>query len=158
MSLDLERIAATALQEILSSVFAESVTATAPAAIEDATADPERVAAVAGFAGPRAQGTISLNLPHAWLKRLAGTVTGGNGDDELEDSDVRDLAGELCNMLAGRITAALAGVGIASVLRTPEVRRGWAPPPGVGGQSFRSFWACAEGTLEMALQIVFTEQ
>ncbi|MFM1768066.1 MAG: hypothetical protein RJA22_595 [Verrucomicrobiota bacterium] len=147
---DLDRVAAAAFREVLSTQF-HCQAAPLPAA-EAAPAAGQGPWLTAGvhFSVAALAGTLRLQLPEAWLRRLHASLAGA---DDARAADLADLAGELCNMTAGRIAVGLARTAGPSLLGTPVISPGPLPEPEPGRESAssRSCWTCGGQVLKLAL-------
>lgn len=154
---DLSRIAASALQEVLATQFKLSVTPAAPAEIARAAGDCHCLSGSVNLDGARMSGSLRLQLPETWIHHVNVSLAGPSDSPITSEDDAFDLTGELCNMVAGRIAASLAGAGYTSGLSTPAVIRGrfMAFEAAEGGRLFRSDWACEGHLLKLTLLITF---
>ena len=70
--------------------------------------------------GEKISGTVLLQLPEALAHQVTEIMLGSSGDAE----EIRDVTGELCNMIAGRVKAQLHSSGFPATLGTPTVSVG----------------------------------
>ena len=70
--------------------------------------------------GEKISGTVLLQVPEALAHRVTEIMLGSQGDAE----EIRDVTGELCNMIAGRVKAELHASGFPATLGTPTVSIG----------------------------------
>ena len=70
--------------------------------------------------GEKISGTVLLQLPEKLALQITEIMLGSAGDAE----ENRDVTGELCNMIAGRVKAHLHASGFAGALGTPTVSVG----------------------------------
>jgi CheY-specific phosphatase CheX len=70
--------------------------------------------------GEKISGTVLLQLPEALAHQVTEIMLGSAGDAE----EIRDVTGELCNMIAGRVKAQLHASGFPATLGTPTVSVG----------------------------------
>jgi len=70
--------------------------------------------------GEKISGTVLLQLPEALAHQVTEIMLGSAGDAE----EIRDVTGELCNMIAGRVKAQLHASGFPATLGTPTVSIG----------------------------------
>jgi hypothetical protein len=152
---DFDRVAAQALQEVLSTQFQRRVEPALPGAIARAAGQGPWLTARVDLVAAALTGCLRLELPEAWLLQLNASLQGGDPAGAAAPSDLADLAGELCNMTAGRIAARLAGAGGPSQLGTPAVVRGPLPEPEAGpaGAPGRSCWTCDGQVLRLTLTL-----
>jgi CheY-specific phosphatase CheX len=134
---DLRQIGETAFTEVL------SVALSLPATLRNPTGDsPVSVAAdpITGtvrLAGQRLSGIVRVRLPRAFVAHAVRLLTGLEGDAEDATAAQNDAAGELTNMVAGRVAARLAAVGYPCTLGTPSVSR--SAPSAIGAQPGADF-------------------
>jgi CheY-specific phosphatase CheX len=119
---DLHRIGASAFTEVLDTLL--SVPATVRESADDRPAAPDEISSSVLLTSQRLSGSVHLRLPQAFVayavRRLAGLNDDAENTKELQD----DAAGELANMVAGRVAAKLAADGYPCQLHTPSVSRG----------------------------------
>jgi len=70
--------------------------------------------------GEMISGTVLLQLPEMLAHLITEIMLGSAGDAE----EIRDVTGELCNMIAGRVKAHLHASGFPATLGTPTVSVG----------------------------------
>jgi CheY-specific phosphatase CheX len=70
--------------------------------------------------GEKISGTVLLQVREALAHRVTEIMLGSQGDAE----EIRDVTGELCNMIAGRVKAELHASGFPATLGTPTVSIG----------------------------------
>lgn len=121
---DLSRISASAIQEVLATQFKLSAVPVSYLEIVGAADDPRCLTASVNLDGARMSGSLRLQLPEAWVHKINASLLGQIDAGFTNENDDTDLTGELCNMLAGRVAAALAVAGYSSSLSTPSVIRG----------------------------------
>ena len=126
---DLERIGRQALPQVLESLFGWSATELPPAdrALGEASGQP--LLATVQLTGPRASGVVQVKLPSVFATQAATHLVGGDHAHSAGATSAADLAGEFCNMLAGRVAAQLGVQGYPCELGIPEV----VEEPAVGG-------------------------
>lgn len=154
-ALDLDLISSQAMREVMATQFKLVIH----------PASPDEAGLVAGerrwftgsvrLEGLRMRGEVCLHLPEAWLDRLNETLGGACRDPAERVGENHDLAGELCNMVAGRICAGLASAGHAFILGTPLVVPGSQRllEAGFGSRSSTTHWICAGGALVLTTWI-----
>jgi CheY-specific phosphatase CheX len=115
----LDELGAVALEGLLMSTFGcdlQRVTDLTVAAL----IGPDALIVRVPIRGSQAEGQMLLSLSPVLSARLM-TIFVGQTDSAIPDtSQLIDFAGELCNMLAGRLGALLAAVGIELELGTPS--------------------------------------
>ncbi|NBW50632.1 MAG: chemotaxis protein CheX [Betaproteobacteria bacterium] len=95
--------------------------------------------------GSRVRGDLYLSMPDPLADKLVARMLGGAEDNEATLADKVDVAGEICNMLAGQIGAALSRSGYANDLSIPEVSHNsdtWTEPLAEHAD-YHAVWQCA---------------
>jgi CheY-specific phosphatase CheX len=120
---DLRRIGASAFTEVLDTLLSLSATVQESADDRPVSAAPDEISSSVLLTGQRFSGSVHLRLPQAFVaysvRRLTGLDVDAGNANELQD----DAAGELANMVAGRVAARLAADGFPCSLGTPSVSR-----------------------------------
>jgi CheY-specific phosphatase CheX len=121
---DLNRIGESAFTEVLGILLA------LPATVRESTTDSPVFAAADEIlssvllTGQPLSGSVHLRLPQAFVAYAVRLLTGLDSDagnaNELQD----DAAGELANMVGGKVASRLAAEGFPCKLGTPVVSRG----------------------------------
>ena len=75
------------------------------------------------WAGSSASGEMVLTIPSTGALLIAQTLFGTSGSCVNQDTDLDDVVGELCNMLAGRVANELRHRGLTGSLHPPRVTR-----------------------------------
>ncbi len=123
---DLARIGERALTEVLAvflSLPAVPRTISAQARIPDAS---NQLAAMVSLSGDGLSATVRILLPIAFVAQAVKRLTGLEGPEG--EAILEDTAGEIANMVAGRVAAQLAAEGYRSTLGTPSVSRSASLP------------------------------
>jgi len=103
--------------------------------------------------GVLADGVVRLQLSDSFAARAALLLFGETSDPSVR----RDIAGELCNMMAGLIAAKIRDEGGPFTLETPSVTAGVRRPIESGGRMIsRSDWDC--GGEWLTLEILIPEK
>ena len=105
--------------------------------------------------GSRVQGNLRLGMPDGLANKLVALMVGGSEDDDIAAEDKADVAGEICNMLAGQIGQALSINGYANDLSVPEVQHGsgdWNTAL-LENPDFQGVWHCAGLPLVLNLNL-----
>jgi CheY-specific phosphatase CheX len=105
--------------------------------------------------GSRVRGDLSLSMPDPLADKLVARMLGGAEDDEASLADKVDVAGEICNMLAGQIGAALSRSGYANDLSIPQVAHNsdaWTGPL-EDHADYQAVWQCAGFPLVLNLAL-----
>jgi chemotaxis protein CheX len=84
----------------------------------------ERITGVVGLGGENITGAVYLHLPLGLAEQITRQMLGMEPAEELEESAVNDVAGELTNMLAGGLKSALCDRGLVCAVSTPTIIRG----------------------------------
>lgn len=152
---DLDQIAAEALRNVLVTRFKLHPVAVAPNAVPESDGDVLWLTGLMNLEGMHARGNVRLEISKTLLVRLDESLGGSTPDPPARESELADLAGELCNMVAGRIGAGLAAAGIIVTLGTPAVlrERGREAGNGVGKWDSHTDWTCAGGALILKVRI-----
>jgi hypothetical protein len=153
--LDLDRIAADALREVLGTRFKRPPFPVSPDEIPGAPGDALWLTSSVSLEGTKTQGNVHLQISESLLDPLNDSLGDCSRDPSARESELADLAGELCNMVAGRISAGLAAAGHLLVLSTPIVLRGRQREAATGPATIRSHtnWTCAGGALILTVRI-----
>jgi CheY-specific phosphatase CheX len=151
--LELDRIAAHALHEVLAIQFKMAVFAPSPDQSSKAAGDEHWLTGTVNLESPQMKGGVLLQMSEPWLSTLNASLGNASRDPAALRSELLDLAGELCNMVAGRIGAGLAAAGHICALSTPNVIRGrqQGAENGSGIKCSRTSWTCAGGTLTLTV-------
>ena len=152
---ELGGITASAITEVLATQFNLSAIASAPAKPVAGQFEQCLVGSVQ-LTGGRISGDVHLQLPEAFIVKLAALLLGQSATS-VTDESAADVTGELCNMLAGRVAATLAAAGYSSKLSTPAVVRGRRLEREIapGAKTCLSDWTCEGHLLTVALQVSF---
>src|SRR5262245_5670221 len=97
---NLRGIAKQSLVEVWDTLLGLSITEAASAA----ETSPQ-IRATIGLIGNCWSGEVRLLIPNGFARMAAGLILRKNGPDALNDAEVDDLSGELCNMIAGRVAS-----------------------------------------------------
>ena len=83
------------------------------------------VSALIGFNSPSALGSIAVSLDLTLLSRIGKAMMGEDVSDLRDDVEVqKDIAGEVCNQLLGKIRTNFGRLGVNISLGIPEVLSG----------------------------------
>lgn len=152
--LELDRIAAHALREVLLTQFKMSACAASPDE-SSAAAVEHWLTGTVKLEGPQIQGEVHLQMSETWLGTLNASLGNGSPDPAVTEGELLDLACELCNMIAGRIGAGLAAAGHLCTLSTPAVIRTRLrqAQTGSGSRCSHTDWTCAGETVTLTVWI-----
>ena len=86
------------------------------------------------------EGSVLLQFSELFAARATELLIGG----ECEEDDIKDVTGELCNMIAGRVKVGLTAAGFTGTLATPTVTVGaFIKLRQVGDSEFcETNWSC----------------
>ena len=90
--------------------------------------------------GERLEGSVLLQFSEVFAARATELMIGG----ECEEDDIKDVTGELCIMIAGRVKVGLSAAGFTGTLATPTVTVGaFIKLRQVAGSEFcETSWSC----------------
>lgn len=153
--LDLDPIAAEALRDVFATRFELHPLSVSPDEIPQATGDALWLIGSVNLEGKQVRGSVQLQVSEGLMDQLNTSLGDCSDDPAIRESELADLAGELCNMVAGRIGAGLAAAGHLFTLSTPEVCRGRALEMSTDADKECSCtgWTCAGGTLTLKISI-----
>ena len=120
---DLRRIGQSAFLEVLSVLLSLPATVQNPSSHADLSNAPDQVTSMVPLAGQRLSGRVHLQLPLAFVARAVWILTGLDHAEGEANGVLEDTAGELSNMVAGRVAVQLAADGYPCTLGTPSVSR-----------------------------------
>jgi len=120
---DLRRIGESAFTEVLGTLL--SLPATVRESANDGSASDalDPITSSVLLTGQRLSGSIHLQLPQAFVVHAVRLLTGLDGEAGNAKDLQHDAAGELANMVAGRVASQLAADGYPCHLGTPSVSR-----------------------------------
>jgi CheY-specific phosphatase CheX len=125
---DLRHIGQDAFMEVL------SVLLSLPATPRESSIDishsdaSDQITGTVQLAGHRISGNVQLRLPLPFAARAVQRLTGLDGNPGEANELAEDTAGEIANMVAGRVAAQLTAIGYPCTLSTPLVFRGVGSP------------------------------
>jgi CheY-specific phosphatase CheX len=151
---ELGRVTASAVTEVLATQFKLSAIASTSANKPVTGATEEALLGSVTLTGGRVSGGVHLRLPEAFVAKLTALLL---GQAATTNESAADVAGELCNMLAGRVAASLTAAGYSSKLSTPTVVRGHQLELEIspGAKTCLTDWTCEGHLLTVALQFSF---
>ena len=119
---DLRRIGESAFTEVLGTLLSLPATVRESATDRPVSDAPDQITSKVLLAGQRFSGSVLLQLPRAFVAHAVRLLTGldGAARDAVQD----DAAGELANLVAGRVASQLAADGYPCKLGTPSISRG----------------------------------
>jgi hypothetical protein len=153
--LDLDSIAAEALREVFATCFELQPIPVSPDEMPQALGGALWLIGSVNLEGSQARWSVHLQVSEGLIDQLNTSLGDCSDDAAARESELADLAGELCNMVAGRIGAGLAAAGHLFTLSMPDVYRGRALETGTDADKWGSCtgWTCAGGTLTLKISI-----
>jgi chemotaxis protein CheX len=113
-----------------------------------------RIATVS-WTGSSASGEVVLTISSAGAQLVAQTLLGASGTDVPGDTDLDDVVGELCNMVAGLVSTDLRHRGLTGTLHPPQVTR--SPPTAIASPSTPTAcltqWICGDYSFTFTINI-----
>jgi CheY-specific phosphatase CheX len=132
---DLRRIGESAFMEVLGTLLSLSAIIENSASHTLRYGAPDQITSTVPLTGQRLSGSVHVQLPQAFVKHAVHLLTGLDTVPGDATALLDDAAGELANMVAGRVAAQLAGDGYPCTLGTPSAAPSARPPiktqPGV---------------------------
>lgn len=152
---DLAPIAAEVLRDVFATRFEQHLVPVSLDEIPEAPGDAPWLISTVNLEGSQARGSVHLQVSESLMDLLNASLGDCSNDPFERESELADLAGELCNMVAGRIGTSLAAAGHLFTLSTPTVCRGCAlgKETDVNKWSSDTGWTCAGGTLTLTIRI-----
>jgi CheY-specific phosphatase CheX len=126
--LDLRRIGESAFTEVLGTLLSLEATVRKAANDSSVSNGSDQITSNVLLAGQRLSGSVQVQLPEAFVARAVHLLTGLAGAAGDRNAAQDDAAGELANMVAGRVAAQLAADGYPCTLGTPSVYRSVRSP------------------------------
>ena len=120
---DLRRIGEGACTEVLATQLSLPVTLCNSSGHSPLSEAPNEIASTVLLAGERLSGSVHIQFPRAFVAHAAHLLTGLDNAAGDATAILEDTAGELANMVAGRVAVQLAAVGYPCTLGTPSVSR-----------------------------------
>lgn len=121
---NLRRIGENALTEVLGKALSLPVTLPNAPRPPRSSRPPDQISSTVLLAGQRLSGAVQLRLPVPFVIHTIRRLTGLEAVARDADAVLADAAGELANMVAGRVAVHLAACGYACTLDTPSLTRG----------------------------------
>lgn len=143
--MDLDQIGGNALLEVLASLLELPATGIARDSDVPAEARDPRIVATVPLAGDGISGEVRLEFPEPFARHAEGLLLGPDATSHSTALQLRDLTGEVANMIAGRVAASLTQQGHPCSLGVPSVTHteGVHPVPATGELHTRTLWSCA---------------
>lgn len=115
----LSEIARRSLEGVFTQQLQLSI-APAPPLSESLGADEKILHASVSIQGERMSGSVLLQVSESFASKATELLLGIQGESE----EIKDVTGELCNMISGLIKAELTTTGFSGTLGTPTVTMG----------------------------------
>ncbi len=132
---DLCRISESALTQVLNTLLPPSSAAGSPRTTLSGFYARDQITRSVPLTGPRLSGSVLVQFPKGLVTHATHVLTGLDGNAAEANGLLDDTAGELANMVAGRVATRLLEDGYACTLGTPSVSRHSLPllelPPGL---------------------------
>jgi len=125
---DLRRIGQTVFPEVLNVLLSLPATLQSSSNLTPQSDAPDKIFSTVHLTGQRLSGSVHLKLPLDFVAHAVHVLTGLKDAAPDANAILDDAAGELANMVAGRVAVQLAAVGYPCTLSTPSVSRGAGPP------------------------------
>jgi CheY-specific phosphatase CheX len=156
---DLRRIGESAFTEVLGVLLSLPVTVRNSSSHSAHSGAPGQITSTVPLAGQRLSGSVHLQLPVAFVAQAVRRLTGPGGAGRDADAVLDDAAGELANMVAGRVAAQLAADGCPCKLGTPSVARsgGWPVENEPGMDYGRTDLICDGHSLSLEVQCRYAD-
>ncbi len=146
---DLDSIALAAVRDVLGIGFRLHLVAESLDEMRESPSDAIWLTSSVNLVGTQTGGIVYLEVSESLLDSLNQAIGGRSPDPSVRESEMADLAGELANMIAGRIASGLAASGLCFTLSTSVVLRGRRPEAevGAGYRVSQSGWTGGGGQL-----------
>jgi CheY-specific phosphatase CheX len=110
-----------------------------------------QVHATVAIIGERLKGSVLLQFPELFAAKVTEILIGCEG----EPDDIKDVTGEICNMVAGRLKSDFAAAGFSGTLATPTVTVGTRINLHLASsfEHFEGMWACDGHSINLQIQI-----
>ncbi len=100
-------------------------------------------------------GEMVLTISSTGVHSVAQNLLGTSGNSVAEETDLEDVVGEICNMVAGRVSTELRDRGLTGTLHPPVLSRtsprGSANPP--TPTLCRTHWTCGDYSFTFSIDI-----
>jgi CheY-specific phosphatase CheX len=155
---DLRKIGGTALLEVLATLWSWPATLRNPNDPSSPPHPPRLIRGLVHLAGPRIRGSVRVQLPPDLAARAIRRLTGLDVTPSDSRALLEDMAGELANMVAGRVAEQLAMEGYPSSLDTPKNCAGSFPGEAEsGGDQAQIEVLCENYWLSLELQCRYAD-
>lgn len=89
----------------------------------DSSLDEQRLVGAVHFAG-EVVGILSLHMSRVFAKLITGTMLGVDPDTLEKDDEVKDVLGELTNIISGNLKSDFTDAGLTTIISTPSITHG----------------------------------
>jgi len=149
---DLRSLASRSLETVFSTQLNRSVSPCSRTA-ETSEGPDERLCFSVPWSGSLWHGVFALAMPLEFAADAAAQLF-GRQPGESSPEELSDVAAELCNMVAGRLSSELSEQGFAGLLQTPVLPSG-QPQQAVAsqGEHCRTDWTCGGHPLTLDISL-----
>jgi flagellar motor switch protein FliN len=92
-------------------------------ALEDPGINDNRMVGAVNFAG-EVVGTVSLQVSRPYSKTVTAAMLGMASEEEVDEETIRDVVGELTNILTGNLKTEFVDAGLSCIISTPHITTG----------------------------------
>ncbi len=124
---DLCRISESAFTQVLNTLLPRSSAAGNPSTSLSGSDARDQITKSVLLTGPRLSGRVLVQVPKGFVRHATHVLTGLDGNAAEANGLLEDTAGELANMVAGRVATSLLEGGYACTLGTPSASRNPLP-------------------------------
>jgi CheY-specific phosphatase CheX len=143
---DLRRLGETAFTEVLDVLLSRPAIPRSPASQSPLSSAPDHINSRILLAGPQLSASVHVHLPQAFVAQAVQRLTGLDGSTQHVNALLDDTAGEIANLVAGRVAAQLTAHGYLCTLSTPTVSRGAKGPVETElGMDYERIDLCCDG-------------
>jgi flagellar motor switch protein FliN len=91
--------------------------------LEDPGLNENRMVGAVNFAG-EVVGTVSLQVSRPYSKMVTAAMLGMSLEEEIDEETIRDVVGELTNILTGNLKTEFVDAGLSCIISTPHITTG----------------------------------
>jgi flagellar motor switch protein FliN len=91
--------------------------------LEDPGLNENRMVGAVNFAG-EVVGTVSLQISRPYSKIMTAAMLGMSLEEEMDEETIRDVVGELTNILTGNLKTEFVDAGLSCIISTPHITTG----------------------------------
>jgi flagellar motor switch protein FliN len=85
--------------------------------------DDDRMVGAVNFAG-EVVGTLSIQVSRPYSKMITAAMLGMAPDEEVDEETIRDVVGELTNIVTGNLKTGFVDAGLSCIISTPHITTG----------------------------------